>query len=119
MQEPNGYLNTYYVEDRKVSQRMLPRSQEVGHELYCLGHMLQGAIAYYRATGDTTLLDAGAKLVDDFLIPNYGPGPGKKPIVSGHPEIEMSLIELYRTTGKRRYVDLAGYILERRRPPSL
>jgi DUF1680 family protein len=109
-QEPNGYLNTYYVDDRK-SQRMLPRSQEVGHELYCLGHLLQGAIAYYRATGDTTLLDAGAKMVDDFLIPNYGPSPGKKPIVSGHPEIEMSLIELYRTTGQRRYVDLAAYIL--------
>jgi DUF1680 family protein len=111
VQEPSGYLNTYYVGDR-VSQRMLPHSQEVGHELYNLGHMLQGAIAYYRATGDSMLLDAGAKFVDGFLIPNYGPGPGKKPIVSGHPEIEMSLIELYRTTGNRRYVDLAGYILQ-------
>ena len=110
VQEPSGYLNTYYVAD-KVSQRMLPRSQEVGHELYNLGHMLQGAIAYYRATGDPTLMNAGAKFVDDFLIPGYGPGPDKKPIVSGHPEIEMSLIELYRTTGNRRYVDLAGYIL--------
>jgi DUF1680 family protein len=110
VQEPSGYLNTYYVGDR-VSQRMLPESQEVGHELYNLGHMLQGAIAYYRATGDSTLLDAGARFVDNFLIPNYGPGPDKKPIVSGHPEIEMSLIELYRTTGNRRYVDLAGYIL--------
>jgi hypothetical protein len=110
VQEPSGYLNTYYVED-KVSQRMLPRSQEVGHELYNLGHMLQGAIAYYRATGDPTLMNAGAKFVDGFLIPGYGPGSDKKPIVSGHPEIEMSLIELYRTTGNRRYVDLAGYIL--------
>jgi uncharacterized protein len=111
VQEPSGYLNTYYVGDR-VSQRMLPRSQEVGHELYNLGHMLQGAIAYYRASGDSTLLDAGAKFVDDFLLPNFGPGPDKKPIVSGHPEIEMSLIELYRTTGRRRYVDLASYILK-------
>ena len=111
VQEPSGYLNTYYVADR-ASQRMLPKSQEVGHELYNLGHMLQGAIAYYRATGDATLLDAGAKFVDGFLIPDYGPGPDKKPIVSGHPEIEMSLIELYRTTGNRRYVELAGYILQ-------
>ncbi len=111
VQEPSGYLNTYYVADR-ASQRMLPRSQEVGHELYNLGHMLQGAIAYYRATGDSTLLDAGAKFVDGFLIPSYGPEPDKKPIVSGHPEIEMSLIELYRTTGSRRYVDLAAYILK-------
>jgi DUF1680 family protein len=111
VQEPSGYLNTYYVEDR-VAQRMLPRSQEVGHELYNLGHMLQGAIAYYRATGDATLLDAGAKFVDGFLMSNYGPGADRKPIVSGHPEIEMSLIELYRTTGNRRYVELAGYILK-------
>jgi uncharacterized protein len=111
VQEPSGYLNTYYVGDR-ASQRMLPKSQEVGHELYNLGHMVQGAIAYYRATGDSTLLEAGARFVDNFLIPNYGPGPDKKPIVSGHPEIEMSLIELYRTTGNRRYVDLAGYILQ-------
>jgi len=111
VQEPSGYLNTYYVGDR-VSERMLPKSQEVGHELYNLGHMLQGAIAYYRATGDATLMDAGARFVDNFLIPNYGPGPNEKPIISGHPEIEMSLIELYRTTGNRRYVDLAGYILQ-------
>lgn len=110
IQEPNGYINTYYAQDR-AEQRMLQKTQRDGHELYCLGHMLQGAIAYYRATGDTTLLDAGARMVDDFLIPNYGPGPDKKPIVSGHPEIEMSLIELYRTTGKKQYVDLAAYIL--------
>ena len=110
VQEPSGYLNTYYQGDR-VPERMLPHSQEVGHELYCLGHMLQGAIAYYRATGDPTLMNTGMKFVDDFLIPNYGPGPNQKPIISGHPEIEMSLIELYRTTGKRQYVELAGYIL--------
>ncbi len=110
VQEPNGYLNTYYVDDRK-SQRMLPQTQTTGHELYNIGHMLQGAIAYYRATGDRKLLDAGIRFVDDFLIPNYGPAP-KNPIVSGHPEIEMGLIELYRITGDKRQLDLAGYILQ-------
>src|SRR5437016_1825281 len=110
IQEPSGYLNTYYQNDR-VSLRMSQHDQEVGHEMYCLGHMLQGAIAYYRATGDSTLMDAGARMVDNFVISNYGPGPNQKPIISGHPEIEMALIELYRTTGKRQYVDLAGYIL--------
>jgi DUF1680 family protein len=109
VQEPDGYLNTYYVDDRK-SQRMLPQTQTTGHELYNIGHMLQGAIAYYRATGDRKLLDAGIRFVDDFLIPNYGPAP-KKPIVSGHPEIEMALIELYRITGDKRQLELAGYIL--------
>jgi DUF1680 family protein len=110
VQEPSGYLNTYYQDDRK-SMRMLPQTQSTGHELYNMGHMLQGAIAYYRATGDRKLLDAGIRFVDDFLIPNYGPAP-KKPIVSGHPEIEMGLIELYRITGDKRQLDLAGYILQ-------
>ena len=109
VQEPSGYLNTYYQDDRK-SLRMLPQTQTTGHELYCIGHMLQGSIAYYRATGDRKWLDAGIRFVDDFLIPNYGPEP-KKPIVSGHPEIEMGLIELYRITGDKRQLDLAGYIL--------
>ena len=110
VQEPSGYLNTYYQDDHK-SLRMLPQTQTTGHELYNIGHMLQGAIAYYRATGDRKLLDAGIRFVDDFLIPNYGPAP-KKPIVSGHPEIEMGLIELYRITGDKRQLDLAGYILQ-------
>ncbi len=73
-QQSDGYLNTYYVGDR-ASQRMLPQVQTTGHELYCMGHFLQGAIAFYRATGDTKMLDAGIRFVDDFLIPGYGPAP--------------------------------------------
>ena len=109
-QEPSGYLNTYYQNDR-TDLRMQPKTQQTGHELYNMGHFLQGAIAYYRGTGDRKLLDAGIRFVDDFLIPNFGPGPDKKPILSGHPEIEMGLIELYRLTGDKRQLDLAGYIL--------
>jgi DUF1680 family protein len=111
VQEPSGYLNTYYVGD-KAKDRMQPEVQRWGHELYNLGHMIQGAIAYYRGTGDRTLLDAGIRFVDGYLLSNFGPGPDKKPILSGHPEMEMALIELYRTTGDKRHLDLAGYILQ-------
>jgi len=108
-QQPNGYLNTYYVGD-KAALSMTVQTQTTGHELYNMGHYLQGAIAIYRGTGDPKMLDAGIRFVDDFLLPSYGPAP-LKPIVSGHPEIEMALIELYRTTGDKRQLELAGYIL--------
>jgi DUF1680 family protein len=111
VQEPSGYLNTYYVEDR-AKNRMNQDAQRVGHELYNLGHMIQGAIAFYRGTGDRTLLDASIRFVDGYLLPAFGKAADKKPIFSGHPEIEMALIELYRTTGDKRYLELAGYILE-------
>jgi uncharacterized protein len=110
-QEPSGYLGTYYVRER-ASQRMTPEVQRWGHELYDIGHLLQGAIAYYRATGDRRLLDVGLRFIDSFLLPTFGLGPDKRPIFSGHPEIELALIELYRTTGDKRHLDLAGYILQ-------
>lgn len=109
VQEPSGYLNTYWVED-KVKDRLTPYSMDFGHELYCLGHMTQAAIAYYRATGDRRLLDAAIKYAN-YLVTNFGPEADKRPLLAGHPEIEMGLIELYRTTGDKRYLNLAGYIL--------
>ena len=109
-QEPNGYLNTYYVRDH-LAQRMEPKTQQWGHELYNSGHMIQGAIAYYRGTGDQTLLNAGLKFVNDFLLPTFGPEPDKKPLMSGHPEMELALVELYRITGDKRHLALAEYLL--------
>jgi DUF1680 family protein len=109
-QEPNGYLNTYFVRDH-ASERMEPKTQEWGHELYNMGHFLQGATAYYLATGDRTLLNAGIRFVNDFLLPDFSPGPDKKPLYSGHPEMELALVELYRMTGDRQHLGLAGYLL--------
>ena len=107
-QQSDGYLNTYFV-DSHASERMTPKTQQWGHELYCIGHLLQGATSYYRATGDRTLLDSGIRFVNEFLLPAYG--PAGKPLLSGHPEIEMALVELYRMTGDKRQLNLAEYIL--------
>lgn len=105
VQEPSGYLNTYYVEERRNL-----RFQEMhrGHELYCLGHLLQAAIAYYRATGKRALLEGGIRFVN-YLVEKFG--PDKQPLLAGHPEVEMALVELYRVTGDRRQLELAGYLL--------
>ena len=107
-QQSDGYLNTYFV-DSHASERMSPKTQQWGHELYCIGHLLQGATSYYRATGDRTLLDSGIRFVNEFLLPAFG--PAGKPLLSGHPEIEMALVELYRMTGDKRQLNLAEYIL--------
>jgi len=103
-QEPSGYLDTYYVGERtKLRFSEMYRS----HELYCLGHLLQAGIAYYRATGNRKLLDGGIKYANYVL---QILGPEKKPALTGHPEFEMALVELYRTTGDQRYLDFANYL---------
>lgn len=103
-QEPSGYLNTYYVGDKAhLRFTELVRS----HEDYCLGHLIQAAIAYYRATGSRALLDPAIKFAD-YILDNFG--PDKKPFMTGHPELEMALVELYRTTGDSRYLEFVRYL---------
>src|SRR5579871_5144050 len=84
-QEPSGYLNTYWSEDR-TAKRFTEMYRS--HELYCMGHMLQAAIAYYRATGNRKLMDGGMRFAN-YMIENFG--PGKRPALTGHPEYEMAL----------------------------
>jgi len=104
-QEPSGYLNTYYTAD-KAHLRFTELTRS--HEDYCLGHLLQAGIAYYRATGNRRLLDAGIRFAD-YVVDNFG--PSKRPFVTGHPELEMALVELYRTTRQTKYLDFARYLL--------
>ena len=109
-QGKDGYLNTYYALER-ASERFSDFRH--GHELYCLGHLAQAGIAHYRATGERKLLDVAVRYAD-YVVATLG--PGKKPAFTGHPELEMALIELYRTTGERRYLDFAGYLLDAEKP---
>lgn len=109
-QEPGGYVNTYYSLER-TAQRFT--NLRHGHELYCMGHLIQAGIAHYRATGQKRLLDVGIRYADHILDQF---GPGKKPAFDGHPESELALVELYRTTGDHRYLEFAGYLLDADRP---
>lgn len=103
-QEPSGYLNTYFVGD-KAHLRFTDLTRS--HEDYCLGHLLQAGIAYYRATGNRSLLNIGIKFAD-YIVDNFG--PTKRPFVTGHPELEMALVELYRTTGDAKYLEFVRYL---------
>jgi DUF1680 family protein len=105
-QEPSGYLNTFYTREN-LQQRH--KNMRGGHELYCLGHLIQAGIAWQRATGESKLLAVGRRMAD-YVHGAFG--PGKAPIYEGHPEIELALVELYRETGERRYLEMAGYFLD-------
>ena len=99
-----GYFKTRYLDNLPDG---LANLKSRGH-LYCLGHLIQAAIAYYRATGEKKLLDIFAGYIDN-VVELFG--TGKQQCWAGHPEIEMSLIELYRITNDKKYLNFAGYLL--------
>ena len=109
-QRPDGYLNTYFARDRADERWTNPDL----HETYCGGHMIQAAVAHYRATGKTTLLDVARRFAD-HLDATFGPESGGKRFwIDGHEEIELALVELARATGDTRYRDLARYFIDAR-----
>jgi len=107
-QDEDGYLDTYFTFERKKDRWTNLRDM---HELYCAGHLMQGAIAYYRATGENDLLEAACRLADRI---GSMFGPDKRPGAPGHPEVEMALVELYRTTGNEDYINLAKFFIDKR-----
>ena len=109
-QEPDGYLNTYFSFDRAPERWSNLRDM---HELYCAGHLFHAAVAHYRTTGKTRLLDAARRFAD-LICDTFGSGQAQRPGVAGHPEIEMALVELARTTGDVRYLAQAVYFVDAR-----
>jgi DUF1680 family protein len=112
-QEPDGYLNSYY---QVVKPDNRWKDLDFGHELYCAGHLIQAAIAFKRAVDDDRLLTVACKFAD-YVGSVFG--PGKKEGAPGHPVIEMALVELFRTTGQDRYLQLALYFLDQRGKQSM
>ncbi|HQE25279.1 MAG TPA: glycoside hydrolase family 127 protein [Candidatus Atribacteria bacterium] len=107
-QDEDGYLDTYFTFSRKQDRWTNLKDM---HELYCAGHLFQAAIAHHRATGKTNFLDIAIRLADHITRVF---GPGKKEGVPGHPQIEMALVELYRETNDRKYLDLAKFFIDER-----
>lgn len=107
-QLPDGYLNSYYQTHPDA-----PRYSNLahGHELYCAGHLMQAAIAQQRATGEHGLLTVATRFAD-HLVGTFG--SSKRTGVPGHPEVEMSLVELYRLTEHEPYLALARQFIEAR-----
>ena len=106
-QLPDGYLNTYYTLG-DLSQRWTDMDK---HEDYCAGHLIEAAVAWYNATGERKLLDVAIRFANhiDSVFRQQN-----RHWVSGHEEIELALVKLYKTTQNKRYLDLANWYIEQR-----
>ena len=109
-QREDGYLDTYYLIN---DQDMIFTNLKDNHELYCFGHLTEGAVAYYQATGKDHLLKAAERFAD-FIASKLGHGEGKKAGYPGHEIAEMALMRLYDLTGEQKYLDLAKYFIDER-----
>lgn len=109
-QQDDGYLNTYYIING-LDKRWT--NVKDNHELYCAGHLLEAAVAYYYATGKRTLLDAMIRYVD-HIDSVFGPEEGKKKGYPGHEVIEMALMKLYTITKDPKHLKLAKYFIDER-----
>lgn len=109
-QQENGYLDTYYIinDMSKVFTNLRDN-----HELYCFGHLVEGAVTYYQATGKDKLLNA-AKRYADYIASCFGSEEGKIKGYPGHEIAEMALVRLYEVTNEQKYLDLGKFFLDER-----
>ncbi|OWV71565.1 hypothetical protein ATY77_13705 [Rhizobium sp. R634] len=110
MQDEDGYLNAWF-------QRVEPSRRWTNlrdhHELYCAGHLMEAAVAYYQATGKRKLLDIMCRYAD-YMIKVFGHGEGQIPGYCGHEEVELALVKLARVTGEKKYLDLSKFFIDER-----
>ena len=109
-QLPDGYLNTYY-QLTDITKRFTNLRDH--HELYCAGHLLEAACAYYEVTGKRRFLDVMERYVD-LIDMTFGPEEGKLPGYPGHEEIELALIKLYSVTHNEKHLRLAKFFIDQR-----
>lgn len=109
-QHEDGYLNTYYT--IKEPGKRWTNLYEC-HEMYCAGHMIEAAVAYYKATGKRKLLDAMCRFAD-HIDEHFGAEPGKIRGYDGHQEIELALVKLYQVTKNEKYLKLSQFFIDER-----
>lgn len=108
-QQEDGYFNTHFM---TVEPENKFKIREF-HELYCAGHLMEAAVAYYNATGKRKLLDAMCKYAD-LIEKRFKTEKDAAFVTSGHQEIEIALVRLYEATGEKRYLALAEYFINMR-----
>ncbi|QHT60920.1 glycoside hydrolase family 127 protein [Paenibacillus lycopersici] len=109
-QHEDGYVNTYFTIKEPGKQWT---NLHEAHELYCAGHMIEAAAAYYQATGKRGLLDIACRFAD-LIDRLFGAKPGQIRGYCGHQEIELALVKLYAVTGEARYLSLSQYFIDER-----
>ncbi|MBP3563651.1 MAG: glycoside hydrolase family 127 protein [Bacteroidales bacterium] len=117
-QEPDGYLYTSRTMNPKhphewAGTKRWELVEDLSHEFYNLGHMVEGAIAHYQATGKRNFLDIAIKYAD-CVCREIGEGEGQVVRVPGHQIAEMALAKLYLVTGEKKYLDQAKFFLDKR-----
>ena len=117
-QEPDGYLYTARTQNPAdphhwAGDKRWVKEEDLSHELYNLGHMVEGAVAYWQATGKRKFLDIACRYAD-VACKEVGPNPGQMCVVPGHQIAEMAMARLYLATGQKRYLDFAKFLLDYR-----
>ena len=107
-QMPDGYVNTYVQLDHP---NMRWRSLNALHEMYCIGHLVEAAVAHSEATGRARLLEVAKNAADHVMdqFPSSGP-----PACGDHQELELALVRLADATGQRKYADYAAWQIRSR-----
>lgn len=106
----DGYIDTYFIING-LENRWTDLAS--AHEMYCAGHLMEAAVAYYNATGKRKLLEIACRFAD-HIDERFGPEEGKLKGYPGHQEIEIGLVKLYKATGEEKYLKLAKFFLDER-----
>ena len=117
-QEPDGYLYTARTQNPEhphgwAGPTRWSKVEDLSHEFYNLGHLCEAAVAHYNATGKKSLLNIACRFAD-CVYREVGDKEGQACVVPGHQIAEMGLAKLYLATGKKEYLQLAKFFLDKR-----